>query len=92
MEQVNEYLKRLQLSGSVSSQALEYYRLSEVKCPRKFTPSCLAVICIELSCSKLRVPLDKVKDLLYRNKIYSIISCHGYNNAGTNERMLVIIT
>jgi len=60
MEQVGEYLKRLQLSSSVGSQAQEYYRLCEVKCPRAFSPSCLAAICVELSCHKLRVPLDKV--------------------------------
>ena len=64
MEQVREYLKRLHLSASVGSQALEYYRLCEVKCPRTFNPSCLAVICIELSCAKLRVLLDKVKFFL----------------------------
>ena len=62
MEQVNQFCKRLRVPEAVRGQALEYYRLSELKCPRgAMSSSCIAVICVELAAEKLGEPFDKVK-------------------------------
>ncbi len=58
---MKEFSRRLHVSAAVTSQALEYGRLSEIKCPRgSMSPSCMAAICIELAAVKLGEPLDKV--------------------------------
>ena len=63
MEQVKEFLRRFQVPQSVGEQALEYHRLAEVKCStvvRGLSGSSLALICIELACTQLGEPFDKV--------------------------------
>lgn len=61
MAQVTEFCKRLMVSADVSNKALEYHRLSELKCPRgSISSSCMAIVCIELAASQLGDLLDKV--------------------------------
>lgn len=61
MAQVQEFCRRLRVSAAVNSQALEYYRLSELKCARgSISSSCMALICMELAASQLRETFDKV--------------------------------
>ena len=64
MEQVKAFIKRLHLPVAVGEKALEYCRLAEVKCCSgsrgAISPSCLAVICIDLACVQLGEPFDKV--------------------------------
>ena len=62
MEQVRELLKRVRVAAAVEKRAFEYCRLAEVKCSsHSLTPSCLAMVCIELACVQLGEPLDKVQ-------------------------------
>ena len=64
MEQVKSFVKRLHVPGAVEEKALEYCRLAEVKCSSAsrgaISPSCLAVVCIDLACVQLGEPFDKV--------------------------------
>ena len=58
--QVKDFNRRLHTSAAVGNKALEYWRLSEVKCSGSVSLPCLAAICIELAASQLKEPLDKV--------------------------------
>ena len=64
MEQVKAMVKRLHLPVAVGERALEHCRMAEVKCCSgsrgAISPSCLAVVCIELACTQLGEPFDKV--------------------------------
>lgn len=61
MSEVQDFCRRLRVSAAVNSQALEYSRLGELKCPRgSISSSCMAAICIELAATQLKEPLDKV--------------------------------
>lgn len=61
MSQVEDFSRRLRVSAAVKSQALEYCRLGELKCPRgSISSSCMAAVCVELAASQLKEPLDKV--------------------------------
>ena len=61
MSQVEDFSRRLRVSAGVSSQALEYSRLSELKCPRgSISASCMAAVCLELAATQLKEPVDKV--------------------------------
>ena len=61
MSQVQDFSRRLRVPAAVRSQALEYNRLGELKCPRgSISSSCLAAVCIELAATQLKEPLDKV--------------------------------
>ena len=63
MEQLKEYLKRLRVSAEVSRLAMEYFRLSELKCPRgSLSSASQAIICIELASNQKREPLEKVNN------------------------------
>ncbi len=62
MEQVTQFCRRLRVPAAVSNQAMEYYRLAELKCPRgAMSSSCIAVISIELASAQLGEPFDKVQ-------------------------------
>ena len=94
---MKEFLKRLRVPSTdrVSSQALEYCRLCEVKCPRRtFSSSCMAIICIELACSHLQVPLEKVGSLQHGilvdvNKLLAILQKQAHKMAGVKPKAYV---
>ena len=54
------YLKRLQVPPGVGERALEHYRMAEVAGVRGMTSTTLSLACIELACSQLAEPFDKV--------------------------------
>lgn len=59
--QVQEFSRRLRVSGTVCRKALEYNRLAQLKLPRgSISSSCLALITIELAASQLGEHIDKV--------------------------------
>lgn len=63
MEQVKELLSRFQVPGRVGERAMEYYRLAEVRCRSGVggaTSTGLALVCIEIACTQLGEPFDKV--------------------------------
>lgn len=60
MEQVRDFSKRLHVPQSVVERALEYYRLSELQCSTVVQTSALALVCIEIACSQLGEPFEKV--------------------------------
>ena len=63
MEQVKELLSRFQVPGRVGERAMEYLRLAEVRCCSGVggaTSTGLALICIEIACTQLGEPFDKV--------------------------------
>lgn len=56
-------LSRFQVQARVGERAMEYYRLAEVKCQGGVggaTSTGLALICIEIACTQLGEPFDKV--------------------------------
>ena len=58
---MEQFSKTLGVSAAVKSQAQEYCRLAELKCPRgALSSSCIAVICIELASAERGEPFDKV--------------------------------
>ena len=60
---MEEFLRKFQVPQLVGEQAREYHRLAEVKCSaaiRGLSSTALALICIELACTQLREPIDKV--------------------------------
>ncbi len=72
MEQVKDFLRRFQVPQAVGERAKEYYRLAEVKCSGGgirggLSPSALAVICIEIACTELGEPFDKVLNTFWTN-------------------------
>ena len=60
---MEEFLQKFQVPKLVGEQAREYHRLAEVKCSaavRGLSSTALALICIELACTQLGEPIDKV--------------------------------
>lgn len=60
---MEEFLRKFQVPQVVGEQAREYHRLAEVKCSaavRGLSSTALALICIELACTQLGEPIDKV--------------------------------
>lgn len=61
---MKSFVRRLHVPRTVEEKALEYCRLAEVKCSSSsrgaISPSCLAIVCIDLACVQLGEPFDKV--------------------------------
>lgn len=56
---MKEYVRRFHIPPIVAEKALEYYRLAEMKCPA-VRGTCLILVCIQLACTQLGEPFDKV--------------------------------